>query len=473
VWRHKGIPGHKNGGYGSVSLAAGRVYVYANTRVRVPQPQKVLTEAALRALGWAPDMPEALWEAVEQARASPERAALRGDKLEGWVQEWLKRHITDETKRHEKKCAGLLKRGGKAAPLPVLRALATVRDREFATEAELRAWLEEKAVPADWRQPVLAKAAVVVETGYDDIFCLDAGSGALLWTKRYPGRTYAYQCSSTPCIAEGRCYVAGSAAALYCLDAVTGAEVWKGASKARAPQQIGASFVVQDGVAVLLGGVLMGFDAASGQELWAQKAVKGVHASPARWRCGDRTYLICNGAGETFCIDARTGAVVWKFAGGGWSTPALCGDLLALYTRNTKIGLAAYRLSAGGAQQLWRLPYSDRGASPVIHDGFVYAVGGWQKPHAVCVGLESGKLAWEVKVPTTEISSPAVADGKIWYVFGMHTKTSLYCLRATPEKYDLLGTATIPVVTATSPAIADGRIYLRMLDAVACYDLRR
>ena len=146
--------------------------------------------------------------------------------------------------------------------------------------------------------------------------------------------------------------------------------------------------------------------------------------------------------------------------------PPLPGRLVALDANEVNI-------SANGAEQLWRLPYSDRGASAVIHDSFVYVVGGWQKPHAVCAGLESGKIAWQTRVPATEISSPVVADGKIWYVFGMSGRTSLYCLRATPKRYVLLGKAAIPAVTATSPAIADGRIYLRLPNAVACYDLRR
>ena len=473
VWRCKGIEGHANGGYGSVAVADARVYVYANTRVRKPQPVKVLTRPTLRSLGWTPELPDTLRQAVEQARVCPERAALAKDRVGPWVKAWLAQHLTDKTKRYTRACAERLKRGPGAMPLDVLGKLATVQDKKFAHEAELRAWLAREAVPAQWRAMLVNRAAVVHQTGYDDVFCIDATTGALLWTKRYPGRTYAYQCSSTPCIAGGRCYVAGSGAMVYCLDAATGKEVWKGKSKASAKQQVGASFVVEDGVAVLLGGVLMGFDAAAGTVRWTQNAVRGVHASPARWRVADRTRLVCNSGNQTVCVDPRTGDVVWRVPGGGLSTPAIAGDRLALYTSNKKIGLAAYRLSTDGAKQLWRLPYSDRGSSPVIHDGFVYAIGGWQKPHAVCVNLDTGKLAWQTKVPQTEISSPVVADGKIWYVFGMFTRTSLYCLRATPTRYTLLGAAPIPVVTATSAAIADGRLYLRLPHAVACYDLRK
>ena len=473
VWRCKGIPGHGNGGYGSVVVAGHRVYVYANTRIRQPRPEKVLTRRTLRGLGWTPEVPDTLRQAVEKARVSPERAAVVPKQVNAWVEKWLAGQLTTKTKRYKRACAERLKRGPNAMPLDVLRKLATVQDKKLAGEAELREWLARENVPSKWRPIVIKRSAVVHQTGYDDIYCIDAKTGQLVWHKRYPGRTYAYQCSGTPCIANGRCYVAGSGAMVYCLDAATGREAWTGKSRAGAGQQIGASFVVEDGVAVLLGGALMGFDAASGKVRWTQNAVRGVHASPARWRSAGRTLLVCNGANDTVCVEPRTGKVVWKVRGGGWSTPAIRGDMLALYSRHKKIGLAAYRLSADGAKQLWHLPYSDRGSSAVIHGGFVYAIGGWQKPHAVCVNLATGKLAWETKVTATEIASPVVADGKLWYVFGMFTRTSLYCLRATPKQYTLLGRTPIPAVTATSPAIAAGRIYLRLKDAIACYDLRR
>jgi hypothetical protein len=142
---------------------------------------------------------------------------------------------------------------------------------------------------------------------------------------------------------------------------------------------------------------------------------------------------------------------------------------MVVYTRSAKLGIVAYSLTATGAEQLWTQPFHDRGASPVVHDGHVYAIGGRKTPRAVCVELATGKIAWEETVAQTEISSPIIADGKIWYPFG----SSLHCWRPTPERYDLLGTAKIPIVTATSPAIADGRIYLRLNDGVGCYDLRR
>jgi hypothetical protein len=46
-------------------------------------------------------------------------------------------------------------------------------------------------------------------------------------------------------------------------------------------------------------------------------------------------------------------------------------------------------------------------------------------------------------------------------------------IRATPERCELLGKATLPLSKWASPTIADGRLYLRQRKNVACYDLTR
>jgi outer membrane protein assembly factor BamB len=178
---------------------------------------------------------------------------------------------------------------------------------------------------------------------------------------------------------------------------------------------------------------------------------------------------VCNGAKETFCFEAKTGKILWSVPGGGWSTPAISGDFMALYASNPAVGISAYRLNLEKPQKLWAMPSTDRGASPVVHEGHVYVVGGLNKARAMCIQLESGKVTWDVPLPNTEIASPVVADGKILVVVG----TSLYMIKADPEKYELLGKADLHVVTCTSPALVDGKAYLRLNDSVSCYDLTK
>jgi hypothetical protein len=56
--------------------------------------------------------------------------------------------------------------------------------------------------------------------------------------------------------------------------------------------------------------------------------------------------------------------------------------------------------------------------------------------------------------------SVAVADGESTVYF-----------RANPEKYELLGKAKLTQAICSAPAIVDGKMYLRLDNAVACYDL--
>jgi len=142
---------------------------------------------------------------------------------------------------------------------------------------------------------------------------------------------------------------------------------------------------------------------------------------------------------------------------------------MAILTGNKKIGLVAYTLTPTGAAKAWSVPMVDRGASPVIHNGAVYAFAGRGKAEAVCIDLATGRVAWKQKLANTELSSPIVADGKIISVVG----SSLYMWAADSARYRVLGQAALGVETCTSPALVDGRLYLRLRNQVAAYDLRR
>lgn len=102
----------------------------------------------------------------------------------------------------------------------------------------------------------------------------------------------------------------------------------------------------------------------------------------------------------------------------------------------------------------------------MIHNGHAYAVG---SPGVLCVKLDTGKIAWREKAGTAEISSPILADGKV-FAFG---GGGIVVLNAAPDGYKVFGKMRMPVVQCTSPAIVDGRLFVRVKNGVACYDLRK
>ena len=309
----------------------------------------------------------------------------------------------------------------------------------------------------------------------DDVVCLDAANGKILWKSRIQDSSGTQAGSSTPCIVKGKLYVVGSGSPAYCLNADSGSPIWDAKLLRSGGEPIASSIAVVGKVAVLLADVLTGLDAETGKLLWTQNQIKGHESSPVPWNSKGRDHVICNSTRETHCVDATDGRIVWSVPGGGKSTPVVAqeygGDFLVNLSDNRRFGLSAYRLTDKEPQKLWTLPESDRGSSPVVFDGHVYAIAGGSNGHGarlLSIHLDTGKVAWEEVVDFAEVSSPVVADGKVFVV----SRTILSLLQATPEKYSLLSQDDYRITLCTSPTIVEGRLYVRQVNAVACYDLR-
>src|SRR5262249_51086578 len=160
----------------------------------------------------------------------------------------------------------------------------------------------------------------------------------------------------------------------------SGSLIWEAKLSRSGSEPIASSIAVVGKVAVLLADVLTGLDAEMGKVLWTQNAITGHQSSPAPWDSKGRDYVLCNSARQTHCVDATDGRIRWSVPGGGKSTPVVAreygGDFLVNMSDNRRIGLSAYRLTDKGPQKLWTLPESDRGSSPVVFDGHVYAIAG-------------------------------------------------------------------------------------------------
>ena len=74
LWKSEPIPGSSDGGSGSLVVAGGKVFVYANWH----SPVKIMTEK-LKAHGWEEGVPADLARKVEAARGSKDRTKLKTD----------------------------------------------------------------------------------------------------------------------------------------------------------------------------------------------------------------------------------------------------------------------------------------------------------------------------------------------------------------------------------------------------------
>jgi len=465
IWESPKIPSGQEGGFSSLSISGNCGYFYVNWKTQEPISTRTVSEETLRQIGWFPEkLPDNLVKAAEEARLGEVRQSLQPTEVKAWVEKWVAAHLEgDQKKKYGNFITQRLAKGRTAFALDLLDKLASAKGQEFADQAALEKWLDEHAIPADLKKRVVELIPTTRTVSKDVIVCLDLTDGRIVWKKEYPGHSTTWGSSSTPCLVNGRCYVAG-AKTIYCLSAADGQEVWKVPAQGG---EISSSPAVVDGTVVLLDGTLVGLDANDGHELWNQKKMSGNNASPALWHKDGAIWLICNTNAGLSCLEPKTGRILWTVPGGGSGTAAVDGDTAVLFGSKKEVGLVAYRMTLDKAEKLWSVPVSDRGTTPVIYQNHVYAAGGNE---VFCVNLDGGQVAWKENV-NNEIASPLIVDGKLLAV--VESGKTLLLIKASVEKYELLSKASQANIAAVaSPVVNDGRLYLRLNGSVACYDLR-
>jgi len=465
LWDSEAIPSDDDGGHSSVVVAGRRAFVSVVWHREIPSEMRTINDLVMRQLGHQGTGPlgREVVAKMEEARESIP-PTLRGAKLDEFAKEWIEQHLDVKQRQlYSGFISGRFKKGKLAIPLADFDKLAARQDKPFATEAEFKKWLDEQGFADFVKEAVFAAVPPTRRVAEDVVVCLDLDTGKTLWKAASPGEPRGRNCSSTPCVAGGRVFAMGSTH-LYCVDATSGKALWSQPLPAKGP---GSSPLVVDGAVVILAGRLVAFDAATGKKLWEQPKVAGSNSSPSSWAKDGRTIVICNSRNDVAGVDLKTGDVVWTVPGGGDSTPAVSGDWLAVYSRNTNIGLAGFKLTTTSAERRWNIPLDPlrTQSSPIMHEGHMYL---FDDGEHMCVSLESGKVAWRQKVPSN-ITSPVLADGKIFVL--LNNGNNLLMMKATPDDRVELGKTSVKALWVPSPAIADGKILLRMKNGVRCLNL--
>jgi outer membrane protein assembly factor BamB len=465
LWHNEEIPGS---GYSSVSVCNGRAYTFCVAQYSVPLVERTLDENGLKRLGWFDEtIPPNLFRELETDRISPARLALKGKELNEWIEHWIAERISseEEKKRLGRIISDRLRRGKDALPLEVLKKLETIKDRVFSTQNELDKWLAENGISEEVNKVVLRAIPTSERKANDVVFCLDDGTGEILWRTAYPVENKGSDASSTVCIANGRCYVAGSNGDLYCLNAETGKEIWQ-TRMTKGTDAVHSSPLCANGIVSVLADHLVGVRTADGEILWRQEDIRGRENSPVKWADDDnQVYVICNTNRDIGCVKVETGELVWAVPGGGRSTVAVSGNHMAIFSSRDELGLALYNLSTNPPERLWsNAEYTDGGASPLISAGRVYALG---NERALCADISTGAIVWDAEVGGKGYSSPVIYGGVMIAIVGK----DVLALDTEGDEYTLLAKWGLSSLQYTSPALINGRLFLRKKEGLFCYRL--
>lgn len=277
--------------------------------------------------------------------------------------------------------------------------------------------------------------ATAESKGFDSfgtLYCLDRATGAEVW--RFTDRGTLKQVSvSSPCLADGLVYIGegfheDKDCKVYCVNADTGEKVWEYQTQSHTE----SSPVVADGKVYIGAGDdgLFCLDAKTGDVLWHFEKLHvdaRVTVAEGKVFAGSAVGDIYN-ATEIFCLDAKDGKEIWRMpmdlptAG----SPTVVGELVYFplgngtfmesETKKGKPAGALVCLQVKDGKRLWRFDATDSVlVQPVVNDHFLYFAS--RDQHCYCLDLnKAGKQVWKQDLGTPVVATPALQGKKLYVV---------------------------------------------------------
>jgi len=338
--------------------------------------------------------------------------------------------------------------------------------------------------------PTVVDGKVYIGSDDGHLYCLDAEDGLEYWNTSVGGEIWL----SSPTVEQGRVYIGGSS--FNCLNANNGDIIWtypSGLHVSSSPAVVNDRVYVGTWYQGLCcfdadpddngDGVINhnpydeieddndeGFNDSFPAEydlIWKFETGGLVISSPAIY---DGKVYIGSQDKKVYCLNATgngdgTTEEIWRYSTKGLiqSSPAIAYDEVYIGSNDHKI----YCLYANNGTKKWS--YSTIGdvkCSPAYYDGKVYACSLGYIGRVYCLDSTTGLPAWDDPFQAGGIiSSPAIADGKI-YVGSMDNK--IYCLDV-DYGTKIWEYETGSFIDCSSPAI-DGRLYIGSRDnTIYCF----
>ncbi len=277
--------------------------------------------------------------------------------------------------------------------------------------------------------PIVAGGKVYVHFGHMGTAALDL-SGKILWSKKidYPP---IHGAGGSPILTDGLLVFSCDAAQdpfLIALDAATGTQRWKTPrdTTARKPFSFSTPLAVKlDGKTQIVSpgsGLVGGYDASTGRELWRVKYGEGYSVIPRPVYAHGLLYVSsCFDQPVFYAInpkdakgDATDTAITWTLKKGAPHTPSAI-----------VVGDEVYVVSDAGI--------------------------------ATCADAKTGTVHWTQRLAGNYSASPAAAEGRIYFCSETGTCTVLKA----GKEFEQLAKNEMGEPTFASPAILDGTLILR------------
>jgi outer membrane protein assembly factor BamB len=414
---------------------------------------------------------------------------------------------------------GILDKFPKGGPRPVWKVPigggyagpAVAGDRVFVMDRLLP---EGKEPPAS---PKGGDPRKGIGEGKERVLCLSIKDGSTIWKHDYDCSyskvAYPSGPRCTPVVQDSLVWTLGTMGDLYCLDAGTGKVVWKvnlpAAYNTKWPVWGYAAhpLIAGDKLITLAGGegsAVVALDKKTGKEIWKALTTEEIaYAPPMLVKAGGKDQVIVWLSDSLSGLDPATGKVYWSvpYPADGQPmrpsvnimTPRLAGDVL--FVSNFYHGPLVVQLAADKpeAKVLWRSksnnPAKPHGIhpvmnSPVAKDGFIYGICGMGELR--CVNAKDGETRWETLEAVGGkrdqfMTAFLIEHRDRYFVFNEHGE--LLIARMTPKGFEKLDSANIIKATMPArggrevvwchPAFANRCVFVRNDEEIVCVSLAR
>lgn len=319
----------------------------------------------------------------------------------------------------------------------------------------------------------------------DIVWCLDVDTGDPVWRYEYPCKEGTYPGPRmTPTVHDGRVYTLSREGHLFCLDAASGKVRWSrnvmsefGVSQAKTSWGLACSPVVHGDAVIFDLGRVLAFDRKTGRLAWRAGRAKASYASPVVFETGGRNYVTSFNIEGLVLVDLAAEAPAMSY---DWTTkwnvnavtPVVSGDRIFI-SSGYGHGCALLEVAGGRLEPVYTSrEMRNHCNNSVLWKGHLYGFDGQQgakNARLICMDFDTGEVKWAQ--PNMPPGGLMIADGKI---VAMIDGGQLVVAEASPEGYNELGRAKVLDGRCwTYPVLLDGRVYCRSHEGkLVCLDVK-
>jgi len=348
-------------------------------------------------------------------------------------------------------------------------------------------WGPSSPVVSNGRVYVMGHAKQTKSRGTDTVYCLDAKTGTVIWKHAYPALTcktqdvYVAGPRATPAVDGNAVYTFSVDGQLFCLDATTGNVIWsKDVTRdlgGRIPGFYGycCSPLIYGKVLIMEinapNSSYVALDKASGEVIWRSGTDGATCGSPVVTQIDGSPCAVFVSSNSVVGVNVADGRGMWRQGMDWimWMGPlAVAGNQVFVSSASLNRGCALVRVERGQPRIIWqdKTKHQCLHCNTVLYDGYLYGFDNTgtdydradsRKSSLKCIKFDTGEVRW-VK-PGMGWGNLILADGKLII---LRETGELVVADAAPDAYRERHRAdVIPGPCWTVPALSAGRLYCR------------